>query len=1172
MSNPTIPQRLNPPSSSYTHSSPKSSRSGNSPANSPQQRAQTASPRNSPRSGTAGSVDIETIIRAHGGDVKKALEVMLAERNNLQAQNTQLWKLIEKQRAQSAGLVSDNDRLRQDRERANERLTAAGLEPVNGKRITNSSSAVGLGLKAEQPLIRRHNSDRDETPTKASMMKESIANTSVPSSPADKKPPTGLLPSPIPDRKLRRESKMTFPPEVTSFMALADSPKEDTHSVQPIAASHSFNTLSPASQYSASPSVNGREEVGVVPPPSSRALAVTTDVGEPVESTRQTEPSSAVSERPPPRKSSMRSPIADRESTKSPAQSMSDAMSATLSLEEPIRASFDSSSRPRPSQDSTPRPSLEPKENAEDNRPAQVEESRLGPPVMTPALLSYSRITIPNSTVFPNSSGRDVLCFIIAVTARPPNAQPISWTVAKLFSAFIDLDSNLKANNGKGRKEWKQMIAPLPEGRAWKDFAPSKIDQRKAALETYLQSLLVAPISDKTDLCRFLNTDHVRAKSETARKEGYLTKKGKNFGGWKTRYFVLDGPRMEYYESRGGSHLGSINITRAQIGRQNRPAEATEERNFRHAFLIIEQTKKGTSNQHVLCAESDMERDSWIEVLVRHVDPEPVAAPPIASGSTSIPGLSRKRSQTRRYTQSRDVVVTAAKPMSSLGADSKFAGAPSPSLFNSMESQRAMQSSHSTSSQTSNPSISTTSSGLPQTPTQSSSHDSRPIVSQPIKPSHQSTSSHGSAPMTLVTSPSSDVINNSPPTDPTPRANRRQSMMPGRPTYSPAYLTSLSSQGLNAPPGAAAPEKDRDRKAKSRGFWGFGKQPEKIVRPVFAVPLTESLAVASVANLPAIVFRCIEWLEAKQAEQEEGIYRLSGSSAVIKGLKDRFDSEGDVNLVANDEYWDPHAIAGLLKTFLRELPTSLLTRELHARFLAVMDLIESSARVNELSRLVSELPPPNYALLRALTAHLILIVKNSQLNKMTLRNIGIVFSPTLGIPAGIFSELVSHFGAIFDDESEVLATPSGTAGGLREPEEDVEETIKRKRNSMLYQAGGADAMLGLTGRALDPAEDSDAETSNDDLDSDLHSMPSSDDLSLSNSLNARPIAAENYPSAAAARKAKAAARDLAVETANGHGAKDPTSGSSQNRTPGLAPSPRPDPSGSPRRAREGSIS
>lgn len=147
------------------------------------------------------------------------------------------------------------------------------------------------------------------------------------------------------------------------------------------------------------------------------------------------------------------------------------------------------------------------------------------------------------------------------------------------------------------------------------------------------------------------------------------------------------------------------------------------------------------------------------------------------------------------------------------------------------------------------------------------------------------------------------------------------------------------------------------------------------------------------------------------------------------------------------------------------------------------DLIDSSARVAELSRLVSDLPPPNYALLRALTAHLILIVKHSSTNKMTLRNIGIVFSPTLGIPAGIFSELVSHFGAIFDAEPEEPdedATPqsqepdnrsesAGSGTGLEVPGDSVDETVKRKRNSMLYQAAGADAMLGIGGRSLDPS-------------------------------------------------------------------------------------------------------
>lgn len=150
---------------------------------------------------------------------------------------------------------------------------------------------------------------------------------------------------------------------------------------------------------------------------------------------------------------------------------------------------------------------------------------------------------------------------------------------------------------------------------------------------------------------------------------------------------------------------------------------------------------------------------------------------------------------------------------------------------------------------------------------------------------------------------------------------------------------------------------DRREKAKSRSFWNFGRPADRLPtfapRAVFGVPLDESLDVAEIARLPAVIFRCIQYLEAKEADQEEGIYRLSGSSAVIKGLKDRFNTgmfglpswhygaliiskEGDVDLLASDEYWDPHAIAGLLKGFLRELPASILTRDLHMRFLSVM--------------------------------------------------------------------------------------------------------------------------------------------------------------------------------------------------------------------------------------------
>ncbi len=60
-------------------------------------------------------------------------------------------------------------------------------------------------------------------------------------------------------------------------------------------------------------------------------------------------------------------------------------------------------------------------------------------------------------------------------------------------------------------------------------------------------------MKNKDEIVAFFTSDIVRDAqkpvSQAGYKEGYLTKRGKNFGGWKTRYFVLQGPSLEYYES-----------------------------------------------------------------------------------------------------------------------------------------------------------------------------------------------------------------------------------------------------------------------------------------------------------------------------------------------------------------------------------------------------------------------------------------------------------------------------------------------------------------------------------------------------------------------------------------------------------------------------------------------
>ena len=145
--------------------------------------------------------------------------------------------------------------------------------------------------------------------------------------------------------------------------------------------------------------------------------------------------------------------------------------------------------------------------------------------------------------------------------------------------------------------------------------------------------------------------------------------------------------------------------------------------------------------------------------------------------------------------------------------------------------------------------------------------------------------------------------------------------------------------------------------------------------------------------------------------------------------------EGDVDLLASDELYDIHAVSGLLKLWLRELPGNVLTTELLKEFLNVMDLVDRRERINELGRLVSMLPLQNYTLLRTLSAHLIRVVQNAGTNKMTIRNVGIVFSATLGIPTGIFSLLLTEFDYIFwtgdgTPVSGVPPVPTSTSTGV----------------------------------------------------------------------------------------------------------------------------------------------
>jgi len=98
-----------------------------------------------------------------------------------------------------------------------------------------------------------------------------------------------------------------------------------------------------------------------------------------------------------------------------------------------------------------------------------------------------------------------------------------------------------------------------------------------------------------------------------------------------------------------------------------------------------------------------------------------------------------------------------------------------------------------------------------------------------------------------------------------------------------------------------------------------------------------------------------------------------------------------------------------------------------------------------------------------------------------MRNVGIVFSPTLGIPAGVLSLMLGEFERVFNVHSTGVDQPTPDPG-YNELAPPVDDDFVSNRNSRSYADGEADVLLGLTGRKLNDTEE-ESDDADDDLDS-----------------------------------------------------------------------------------------
>ncbi|KAK4105920.1 hypothetical protein N658DRAFT_416189 [Parathielavia hyrcaniae] len=588
--------------------------------------------------------------------------------------------------------------------------------------------------------------------------------------------------------------------------------------------------------------------------------------------------------------------------------------------------------------------------------------------------------------------------FTLAVYSRGDGGE--LWRIEKDSASLAKLDQRLK--------QCPTFTAKTPDRSLFSGHAPAKLDARRIALNQYLDELLNTPLDNVTalELCRYLSTNTLPPNADETGsstgdsnlepqrfgpggrpfRSGYLTKKGKNFGGWKARYFVLDGPLLKYYETPGGAHLGTIKLQRAQIGKQaQHPSDGTlaqggaaeeGDNQYRHAFLILEPKKKDPNSvtKHVLCAESDRERDQWVEALLRWIDyrdPDEEEA----AKKDNVQDRHGERGHAKRKAHGQAKQQQQQAP----SADESLIGV----SYEATKQGDAPQ-------------------GLPGKGKQAGHQD------------HESTHSQSTISSYTISAP-----------------------------RDPQVISHSESWGSKLGMGLTPPTQE-EKKARKRSFFGFGpktrtssdgqdslfgsesgsslqtNQYQGPINQAFGATLAEAVRYNAPTDvkvpLPAVVYRCIQYLEAKNAILEEGIFRLSGSNLVIKQLRERFNVEGDINLLTDGQYHDIHAIASLLKMYLRELPTTILTNDLRTQFISVMEMPDHKEKMAALAELVERLPQANAALLKYLIAFLIRIIDHSDVNKMTVRNVGIVFSPTLNIPAPVFATFLQNYEAIFGIE------------------------------------------------------------------------------------------------------------------------------------------------------------
>lgn len=518
------------------------------------------------------------------------------------------------------------------------------------------------------------------------------------------------------------------------------------------------------------------------------------------------------------------------------------------------------------------------------------------------------------------------------------------WKVKKSYNQLVELDHEI-------RPLLDCFGLPLlPDKSSFFSNVPTKVDSRRITIQDYFNSIYVMPHVPHLVLyavCLFLSLDIVNPLDEFrsgSAKEGYLIRKYKGFGSsWKVRWCQVDGPMLEVYDAPGGSLVELLQLQGVSIGRQSNDSVA-DERGYRHAFLIMENTKstKLSSSKHFFCAESDFDRDEWITMLLEYTQ---------GDSSSELGGSSSAlQTPTSKYDGPDDLDYTLSK--------TKTRGTSTPTSAYDEGDSSLM---------------------VPEDPKESLGRKASSSKIRSLFPfsktsrNHTNDSGLSSTDDTVVQSDAAlvPVSNNSHEID--------------------YYLKQMQLD---------------DQLAKAI----FGRE----------IDYGYNLSHGSFydRSIPSVLSRCLVFMTRTGAIYEEGIFRLSGSASTIRQLKDKFNKEYDIDLFQCSLKPDIHTVAGLFKTYLRELPSPIFGLKAYSKLNAIAHSGKSDREVAyAFSRYLntsSDIEKLNYDVSYVIFRFLREVIAQSRNNKMNARNMCIVFVPTLNISVEVLIPFLVDFECIYE--------------------------------------------------------------------------------------------------------------------------------------------------------------